>query len=119
MRDAASARRPLVAYRRFGLAALALALPLAACGGAQLDIYDLKAATPAPARPLSARVRVADPIGSCPVESNEPLYGLKSFHVWLFLGPGSDMHRQRLIEPPMQKAGVPLGTCMGHLRSPP
>jgi cholesterol transport system auxiliary component len=73
MRDAASARRPLIACRRFGLAVLALALPLAACGGAQLDIYDLKAATPAPARPLSARVRVANPLAALDLDSDRIL----------------------------------------------
>ena len=74
MRDDASARRPPVARRRrFGLAALALALPLAACGGASLDIYDLKAATPAPARPLSARVRVADPLAALDLDSDRIL----------------------------------------------
>ena len=73
MRDAASARRPLAARRRFGLAALALALPLAACGGAPLDTYDLKAATPAPARPLGARVRVADPLAALDLDSDRIL----------------------------------------------
>ena len=36
-------------------------LPLAACGGAPLDTYELNAAKPAPARPLGARVRIGEP----------------------------------------------------------
>jgi cholesterol transport system auxiliary component len=63
MRDAAIASRPPVARRRrFGLAALALGLPLAACGAAPLATYDLSAARPAPAGPLAARVLVAEPL---------------------------------------------------------
>jgi cholesterol transport system auxiliary component len=73
MRDAATARRPHVACRRrFGLAALALALPLAACGGA-LDTYDLNAAKPAPARPLAARVRVAEPLTALDLDGDRIL----------------------------------------------
>jgi cholesterol transport system auxiliary component len=72
MRDAATARRPPTARRRrFGLAALAL--PLAACGGTPLDTYDLNAAKPAPARPLAARVRVAEPLATLDLNSDRIL----------------------------------------------
>ena len=74
MRDAACARRPPVdCRRRRGLAALALALPLAACGGAPLDTYDLNAARPAAARALSARVRVAEPLAALELDSDRIL----------------------------------------------
>lgn len=74
MREAATASRPPAACRRrFGLAALALALPLAACGGAPLDTYDLNAAKPAPARALGARVRVAEPLAALDLDSDRIL----------------------------------------------
>jgi cholesterol transport system auxiliary component len=74
MRDAAIARRLRVARRRrFGLTALALALPLAACGGAPLDTYELNAAKPPPARPLGARVRVAEPLATLDLDSDRIL----------------------------------------------
>jgi cholesterol transport system auxiliary component len=73
MRDAATASRSPVARRRRGLAALALALPLVACGGAPLDTYDLNAAKPAPARALSARVRVAEPLAALDLDSDRIL----------------------------------------------
>jgi cholesterol transport system auxiliary component len=74
MRDAAIARRLRVARRRrFGLTALALALPLAACGGAPLDTYELNAAKPPPARPLGARVRVAEPLATFDLDSDRIL----------------------------------------------
>jgi len=73
MGDAAIARRPLVAGRpRFGLAALALALPLAACG-APLETFELDAAKPAPARPIGARVRVAEPFAALDLDSDRIL----------------------------------------------
>jgi len=74
MRDAAIARRLRVARRRrFGLTALALALPLAACGGAPLDTYELNAAKPPPARPIGARVRVAEPFAALDLDSDRIL----------------------------------------------
>jgi cholesterol transport system auxiliary component len=74
MSDAATARRPpVVRRRRFGLAALALALPLAACGGAPLDTYDLNAARPAPAHAFGARVRVAEPLAALDLDSDRIL----------------------------------------------
>ena len=72
MRDAAIARRPVVVRRRLGLIA-ALALPLAACGGASLDTYDLNAARPAPAHALGARVRVAEPLATLDLDSDRIL----------------------------------------------
>jgi len=72
MRDAAIARRPVVVRRRLGLIA-ALALPLAACGGASLDTYDLNAARPAPAHALGARVRVAEPLAGLDLDSDRIL----------------------------------------------
>ncbi|MGA2492516.1 MAG: ABC-type transport auxiliary lipoprotein family protein [Roseiarcus sp.] len=72
MRDAAAASRPRVARRlRFGLAALAL--PLAACGGAPLSTYDLNAAKPAPAHAFSARVRVAEPLAALDLDGDRIL----------------------------------------------
>jgi cholesterol transport system auxiliary component len=74
MDDTATARQASIARRRrFGLAALALALPLAACGAAPLDTYDLSAAKPAPARPLAARVRVAEPLAGLDLDSDRIL----------------------------------------------
>jgi cholesterol transport system auxiliary component len=73
MSDAATTSRPPVARRRFGLAALALAAPLAACGGAPLDTYDLNAARPAPAHALSARVRVSEPLAALDLDSDRIL----------------------------------------------
>ena len=73
MSVAATASRPPVLRRRFGLAALALALPLAACGGAPLDTYDLNAARPASAHALSARVRVAEPLAALDLDSDRIL----------------------------------------------
>jgi cholesterol transport system auxiliary component len=74
MRDAAIARRLRVARRRrFGLTALALALPLAACGGAPLDTYELNAAKPPPAHQLGARVRVAEPLATLDLDSERIL----------------------------------------------
>jgi cholesterol transport system auxiliary component len=76
MGDAATAGRQRVGYRRrFSLAALALALalPLAACGGAPVDTYNLDAAKPAPARPLSARVRLAEPFAGLDLDSDRIL----------------------------------------------
>lgn len=67
MTDAAIARR------RSGIAALMLALPLAACGGAALDTYDLNAAKPPPARALSARVRVAEPLAALDLDGDRIL----------------------------------------------
>jgi cholesterol transport system auxiliary component len=67
MTDAAAA------CRRFGLAALALALPLAACGGAPLDTYDLNAARPPAAHALSGRVRVAEPLAALDLDSERIL----------------------------------------------
>lgn len=73
MSDAATVRRPPVARRRrFGLAALAFALPLAACG-APLDTYELDAARPAPARPIGARVRIAEPLAALDLDSERIL----------------------------------------------
>ncbi len=74
MSAAATASRPHAARRRrFGLAALALALPLAACGGAPLDTYDLNAARPAPTHALGARVRVAEPLAALDLDSDRIL----------------------------------------------
>jgi cholesterol transport system auxiliary component len=74
MCSAATASRPPVARRRrFGLAALALALPLAACGGAPLDTYELSAAKPPPVRQLGARVRVAEPLATLDLDSERIL----------------------------------------------
>ena len=74
MCSAATASRPPVARRRrFGLAALALALPRAACGGAPLDTYDLNAARPPLARQLGARVRVAEPLATLDLDSERIL----------------------------------------------
>lgn len=74
MGAAATALRPPDARRRcFGLAALTLALPLAACGGAPLDTYDLDAARPAPARAFAARVRVAEPLATLDLDSERIL----------------------------------------------
>lgn len=67
MTDAAIARR------RSGIAALMLALPLAACGGAALDTYDLNAAKPPVARALSARVRVAEPLAALDLDGDRIL----------------------------------------------
>ncbi len=73
MGDAATACRPPVARRRrFGLAALALALPLAACA-APLVTYERDAAKPAPARPLDARVRIAEPLATLDLDSERIL----------------------------------------------
>jgi cholesterol transport system auxiliary component len=57
------------------LAALALALPLVACGGAPLDTYELNAAkpAPAPAHALSAHVRVAEPLAALDLDSDRIL----------------------------------------------
>ncbi len=74
MSDAATALRPPVARRRrFCLATLALALPLAACGGAPLETYDLNPARPAPAHALGARVRVAQPLAALDLDSDRIL----------------------------------------------
>jgi len=62
-----------IARRRSGLVALALALPLAACGGAPLATYDLNAARPPAARPFAARVRVAEPLATLDLDSNRIL----------------------------------------------
>lgn len=67
MTDAAIARL------RSGIAALMLALPLAACGGAALDTYDLNASKPPPARALSARVRVAEPLAALDLDGDRIL----------------------------------------------
>lgn len=74
MSDAAPANRLLIAdRRRFGFALLALALPLAACGGAPLDTYDLNAARLAPAHALSARVRIAEPLAALDLDGDRIL----------------------------------------------
>jgi cholesterol transport system auxiliary component len=70
---ATASRPPAARRRRFGLAALALALPLAACGGAPLDTYDLDAARPAPTHALAARVRVAEPLATLDLDSDRIL----------------------------------------------
>jgi len=75
MANVATVTRQLVARRRrnTGLFALALAAPLAACGGATLDAYNLSAARPAPARALRAPVRVAEPFAGRDLDSDRIL----------------------------------------------
>jgi cholesterol transport system auxiliary component len=74
MSAAVPANRLLIAdRRRFGFALLALALPLAACGGAPLDTYDLNAARLALAHALSARVRIAEPLAALDLDGDRIL----------------------------------------------
>ncbi len=72
MSAAGTASRPPAARRLLGL--VALALPLAACGGgAALDTYDLRAASPARAHALRAPVRIAEPFASLDLDSDRIL----------------------------------------------
>ena len=76
MSDAVPENRPLIADRRrfgFALLALPLALPLAACGGAPLDTYDLNAARLAPTHALSARVRITEPLAALDLDGDRIL----------------------------------------------
>ena len=74
MADAVAARRPPVKTRlRMRLAALALVLPVAACGGPTLDTYDLSAARPAPEQARGARLRVAEPMAALDLDSERIL----------------------------------------------
>ena len=82
-----AARRPPVACRRrLSLAALALALPLVACGGAPLDTYGLNAAKPAPARAFSAHVRVAEPLAALDLDSDRILVRTRSQEMAVLAG---------------------------------
>ena len=56
---------------RMGLAAMALALPLAGCANAPSATFDLSAvAAPKPARALGAQVVVHEPVATAPVDSD-------------------------------------------------
>jgi cholesterol transport system auxiliary component len=55
------------------LAALALGLSLAACAGSPPATFDLTAADPAPARPLRAQLRIAEPTAGANLDSDRIL----------------------------------------------
>lgn len=55
-------------------AALALGLLLASCaGGSVPDTFDLSAARPAPARPMTAQLRISEPIAGADLDSDRIL----------------------------------------------
>jgi cholesterol transport system auxiliary component len=87
----------------------ALALALAACAGAPPTIFDLRAARPPAARPLSTQIRIAEPVATLDLDSDRILVrdGLT-----LALLPGgrwpqqlSSLFRARLVET-FQNAGL-------------
>jgi cholesterol transport system auxiliary component len=55
------------------IAALALGLLLGACAGSPVDTFDLNAAKPAPARPLRAQLRIAEPLAGVDLDSDRIL----------------------------------------------
>jgi cholesterol transport system auxiliary component len=74
MAEAATASRPPSACRRhFRFAAFALTLPLAACGGAPLDTYDLAAAKPPVIWAFRARLRIPEPLVTINLDSDRIL----------------------------------------------
>ena len=87
MDDAMAARRPLARISPpIAVAALALVLPLAGCGGAPLDTYDLYAARPAATRALGGRLRVAEPVASLDLDSDRILVRTEAHQMAVLAG---------------------------------